>query len=123
MRPERIGLGVTLALHALAAAALLSYEPARRALLAAAPIMVNLIAPPRLEPPKPQLPQSTFFDFLDAHAGAADDDRLRKILAQYPLRRLGRPADVVPMILLLASPLSSWTTGQIVSVNGGYAMP
>jgi hypothetical protein len=23
---------------------------------------------------------------------------------------------------LLASPLSSWTTGQVVSVNGGYAM-
>jgi len=26
------------------------------------------------------------------------------------------------MILLLASPLSGWTTGQVVSVNGGYAM-
>ena len=39
------------------------------------------------------------------------------------LRRLGRPDDVVPMVLLLASPLSSWTTGQIISVNGGYAMP
>jgi 2-hydroxycyclohexanecarboxyl-CoA dehydrogenase len=26
------------------------------------------------------------------------------------------------MLLLLASPLSSWTTGQIISVNGGYAM-
>jgi len=25
-------------------------------------------------------------------------------------------------VLLLASPLSSWTTGQVVSVNGGYAM-
>jgi NAD(P)-dependent dehydrogenase (short-subunit alcohol dehydrogenase family) len=38
-------------------------------------------------------------------------------------RRLGRPQDVVPMVPLLASPLSSWTTGQIISVNGGYAMP
>jgi hypothetical protein len=26
------------------------------------------------------------------------------------------------MVLLLASPLSSWTTGQVVLVNGGYAM-
>jgi len=60
---------------------------------------------------------------LDAHAGGTDDERMRKILAQYPLRRLGRPQDVVPMVLLLASPLSSWTTGQIISVNGGYAMP
>ena len=34
----------------------------------------------------------------------------------------GRPEDVTPMVLLLASPLSSWITGQVVSVNGGYAM-
>jgi 3-oxoacyl-[acyl-carrier protein] reductase len=27
-----------------------------------------------------------------------------------------------PVILLLASPRSSWTTGQVISVNGGYAM-
>lgn len=65
-------------------------------------------------------------DSLGAHAGfgvGGDDERMRKILAQYPLRRLGRPEDVVPMVLLLASPLSSWTTGQVISVNGGYAMP
>lgn len=62
-------------------------------------------------------------DNIDAHTGGAEDARMKKILAQYPLRRLGRPADIVPMVLLLASPLSSWTTGQVVSVNGGYAMP
>ena len=62
-------------------------------------------------------------DNLEAHAGGAEDERMKKILAQYPLRRLGRPADVTAMILLLASPLSSWTTGQVISVNGGYAMP
>ena len=60
---------------------------------------------------------------LGAHAGGTDDERMKKLLAQYPLRRLGRSDDVIPMILLLASPLSSWTTGQVVSVNGGYAMP
>jgi 3-oxoacyl-[acyl-carrier protein] reductase len=61
-------------------------------------------------------------DRLEAHTGGTDDERLRRILAQYPLRRLGRPEDVTPMVLLLASPLSSWITGQVVSVNGGYAM-
>jgi len=61
-------------------------------------------------------------DNIAAHAGGADEERMKRILAQYPLRRLGRPEDVVPMVLLLASPLSSWTTGQVVSVNGGYAM-
>jgi NAD(P)-dependent dehydrogenase (short-subunit alcohol dehydrogenase family) len=59
---------------------------------------------------------------LDAHTGDADDERMQRILAAYPLRRLGRPDDVIPMILLLASPLSSWTTGQVISVNGGYSM-
>jgi 3-oxoacyl-[acyl-carrier protein] reductase len=64
-------------------------------------------------------------DNFAEHAGgdSADNDRMSKILAQYPLRRLGVPDDIAPMVLLLASPLSSWTTGQVVSVNGGYAMP
>ncbi len=62
-------------------------------------------------------------DSLAEHTGGTGDERMKKILAQYPLRRLGRPEDVAPMVLLLASPLSSWTTGQVVSVNGGYAMP
>ena len=52
MRASRIGLGVTLTLHALLAAVALSYEPARKALLAAAPIMVDLIVPPKFEEPK-----------------------------------------------------------------------
>mgnify|MGYP001266353819 CR=1 FL=1 len=49
------GALAALALHVLAALALLSYEPARSALLAAAPVMVDLITPPRIEP-KPQPP-------------------------------------------------------------------
>lgn len=59
---------------------------------------------------------------FESHVGEGRDDRLKKILAQYPLRRLGRADDVTPIVLLLASPLSSWTTGQIFSINGGYTM-
>jgi len=67
-------------------------------------------------------------DRFDEHArlsgvGQPDEERMKKILAQYPLRRLGRPEDVTPLVLLLASPLSGWITGQVISVNGGYAMP
>jgi 3-oxoacyl-[acyl-carrier protein] reductase len=62
-------------------------------------------------------------DNFAAHTGGTEDERLRKITALYPLRRLGRPEDVTPTILLLASPCSSWTTGQVLSVNGGFAMP
>jgi protein TonB len=53
--PQRIGAVAAVALHVLALAALLSYEPARSALFAAAPIMVDLIAPPRPRP-KPEAP-------------------------------------------------------------------
>ena len=62
-------------------------------------------------------------DRFDEHAGAPDEERMKKILAQYPLRRLGLPSDVAPLVLLLASPLSGWITGQVISVNGGYTMP
>ncbi|MGH9038920.1 MAG: SDR family NAD(P)-dependent oxidoreductase [Acidimicrobiia bacterium] len=59
---------------------------------------------------------------FDAHAGGTDPERLARLTAAYPLRRLGRPGDVPPVVLLLASPLTSWVTGQVLSVNGGYAM-
>jgi 3-oxoacyl-[acyl-carrier protein] reductase len=62
-------------------------------------------------------------DRFDTHAGGAEGERMKKIVAQYPLGRVGRAEDVTPMVLLLASPRAAWITGQIVSVNGGYAMP
>jgi 3-oxoacyl-[acyl-carrier protein] reductase len=40
---------------------------------------------------------------------------------RYPVRRLGQPADVVPVVLLLASDESAWITGQTYGVDGGYA--
>jgi NAD(P)-dependent dehydrogenase (short-subunit alcohol dehydrogenase family) len=61
-------------------------------------------------------------DRFEAHAGGAEEERMKKIVAQYPLGRVGRAEDVTPMVLLLASPRAGWITGQIVSVNGGYSM-
>ncbi|MBB4403110.1 MULTISPECIES: SDR family NAD(P)-dependent oxidoreductase [Rhizobium/Agrobacterium group] len=45
-----------------------------------------------------------------------------KIVKAYPLRRIGKPDDVAPMVTFLASGASSWVTGQVISVNGGFAM-
>lgn len=59
---------------------------------------------------------------FEHHTGHADDERMKRIVNLYPLRRVGVTSDVPPMVLLLASPLSGWTTGQTVSVNGGYSM-
>ena len=51
-----------------------------------------------------------------------NDEVLSKVVRRYPLRRHGVPSDIVPLVLLLASEQSSYTTGQVVSVSGGYAM-
>lgn len=48
-----MGLIAAVALHLAVAAALLSYEPTRSAIFAAAPIMVELITPPK--PPEPKI--------------------------------------------------------------------
>jgi NAD(P)-dependent dehydrogenase (short-subunit alcohol dehydrogenase family) len=36
-----------------------------------------------------------------------------------PLGRLGTPEDIAPAVVYLASPASSWMTGQDIVVNGG----
>ena len=58
--PSRAGALVTVALHGVVLAALLSYAPARSAILGVAPIMVDWIVPaqpaPRIEPPR-ELPK------------------------------------------------------------------
>jgi 3-oxoacyl-[acyl-carrier protein] reductase len=45
-----------------------------------------------------------------------------KLIKLYPLRRLGLPDDVAPMVTLLASPHSGWITGQVLSISGGFSM-
>ena len=45
-----------------------------------------------------------------------------KLVKLYPLRRLGRPGDVAPMVALLASDQASWITGQVISISGGFSM-
>lgn len=39
--------------------------------------------------------------------------------AELPLRRFGRVEEIVPTVVLLASKLSSYTTGSIVNISGG----
>jgi 2-hydroxycyclohexanecarboxyl-CoA dehydrogenase len=57
-----------------------------------------------------------------AFLGPLDETQTKAMLSHYPLRRLGTVDDITPTVLLLASPRSSWTTGQVFSVNGGFAM-
>jgi 3-oxoacyl-[acyl-carrier protein] reductase len=75
--------------------------------LAPKKIRVNAIAPGFIETDMTQ---------------ALEDEQKEKISAQIPLRRLGSPLDVAQAALFLASPMSSYMTGQVIAVNGGLYM-
>jgi NAD(P)-dependent dehydrogenase (short-subunit alcohol dehydrogenase family) len=56
------------------------------------------------------------------HDRAFVDANREKLVKLYPLRRLGQPGDVAPMVTLLASDHGSWITGQVISISGGFSM-
>ena len=58
-----------------------------------------------------------------AHSDADFLEKNReKIVKAYPLRRIGKPEDIAPMVTFLASDAASWVTGQVISVNGEFSM-
>ncbi len=57
-----------------------------------------------------------------AHDKAWVDANRDKLVRLYPVRRLGQPADIAPMVALLASDHAGWITGQVLSVSGGFSM-
>jgi 3-oxoacyl-[acyl-carrier protein] reductase len=44
------------------------------------------------------------------------------ILDRTPMRRLGTPSDVAPVVLFLASPSARYVTGQTIPVDGGFSV-
>jgi NAD(P)-dependent dehydrogenase (short-subunit alcohol dehydrogenase family) len=54
--------------------------------------------------------------FIEAAGGP------EKLAKAYPMGRIGEPQDIANAVLFFASPLSSWITGQVLSVSGGFTM-
>jgi 3-oxoacyl-[acyl-carrier protein] reductase len=44
------------------------------------------------------------------------------LIADIPLRRVGRPEDIANTVVFLASEQASWITGQLIFVHGGHRM-
>ena len=60
---------------------------------------------------------------IDTAMCASLDEQTRAALAEEtPLCRLGTPEDVAEMLLFLASDKSSFVTGQVIGVNGGFVV-
>ncbi len=57
-----------------------------------------------------------------AHDKAWVEANREKLIKFYPVRRLGQPEDIAPMVALLSSKAGGWTTGQVISISGGYCM-
>lgn len=53
-------------------------------------------------------------------AGIDASDFRKAVEAQTPLGRIGRPEDIAPAVVFLASADSSWITGQTLHIAGGF---
>jgi 2-hydroxycyclohexanecarboxyl-CoA dehydrogenase len=49
------------------------------------------------------------------------DEMAKEWARFYPLRRLGETEDIANMVVFLSSDRTSWMTGQVISVDGGFS--
>ncbi len=75
--------------------------------LASYNIRVNLIAPGVIETP--------MIDSIKE-----DKNAVKEIIDRLPLKRLGKPEEISTVVLFLASDASSYMTGSVINVDGGW---
>jgi NAD(P)-dependent dehydrogenase (short-subunit alcohol dehydrogenase family) len=79
-----------------------------------AEIRVNAIAPGFF------LTDQNRFLLLDPKTGELSE-RGQAIINHTPLKRFGKPDDLISTVLWLVSPASSFITGIIVPIDGGFS--
>lgn len=97
--------------YAAAKAAIAGFSKSIAAYYAAHDIRVNVIAPALVETPM-------------AQRAAGDENILSFIRTKQPLDggRIGSPADLDGLAVYFMSDLSAFTTGQVISVDGGWSV-
>ena len=93
--------------YAAAKGAIISFTESLARELARKGITVNAVAPGFIET-----------DMVSGMPEAA----LAQVKAMTPMGRLGKPEEIADAVVFLASPRSSFVTGQVLAVNGGMYM-
>lgn len=93
--------------YAAAKGAVISFTESLARELARKGITVNAVAPGFIET-----------DMVSGMPEAA----LNQVKAMTPMGRLGKPEEIAEAVVFLASPRSSYVTGQVLAVNGGMYM-
>ena len=52
-----------------------------------------------------------------------DQEKLARYLKAIPMRRLGEPDEIAPMVVFLCSDLAAYMTGSVVVIDGGLMVP
>ncbi|MEI8343576.1 MAG: SDR family NAD(P)-dependent oxidoreductase [Candidatus Moraniibacteriota bacterium] len=73
---------------------------------AAKNITVNAVAPGAIQTPGAQMP----------------DEQIKGMLTGIPIQRMGQPEDIANAVVFLASEKSSYITGQVIVVDGGWTI-
>src|SRR4029077_9727520 len=55
----------------------------------------------------------------EAQANVGDPERWRELTSGMPFGRAATPAEIANAVAFLASPLSGYTTGTVLTINGG----
>lgn len=93
--------------YAASKAAIIGFTKALAKELASRHIRVNCVCPGFIE---------------TAMTDRMTDAQKEALLLKIPLERMGQPAEIGNTVLFLASPLSSYMTGQILTVDGGMVI-
>jgi NAD(P)-dependent dehydrogenase (short-subunit alcohol dehydrogenase family) len=96
--------------------ALAAYSLAKAALHQMVGLLAHQFGPQnvRVNAIAPGLIQTDGTAFMEA-----DTENFEKIMAQFPMRRIGKPDEIAGAVVFLGSPAGAYATGQVFVVDGG----